>query len=179
MGTPPHLYKVYVEVQVRRLVKKIRPIIEQGSRVSVLIGEWIQEEGSGFGNRFTKCLSSAKTSESVGSLQLIIEIAYKKNFIWHMKRCKHFWSISTVMNLLSHTVADLWKRISSDGSQCCESGWRHLCWVGWGHWGNRRARMVWCKVAELGSLSSGAKMAMKIFVKRVFTIFATNAFFCA
>ena len=27
------------------------------------------------------------------------------------------------------------------------------------------------RVAELGSLSSGAKMAMKIFVKRVFTIF--------
>ena len=35
----------------------------------------------------------------------------------------------------------------------------------------------WCRVAELGSLSSGAKMAMKIFVKRVFTIFATNASF--
>ena len=32
-------------------------------------------------------------------------------------------------------------------------------------------------VAELGSLSSGAKMVMKIFVKRVFTIFATNASF--
>ena len=31
------------------------------------------------------------------------------------------------------------------------------------------------RVAELGSLSSGAKMAMKIFVKGVFTIFATNA----
>ena len=30
-------------------------------------------------------------------------------------------------------------------------------------------------VAELGSLSSGAKMAMQIFVKRVFTIFTTNA----
>ena len=30
------------------------------------------------------------------------------------------------------------------------------------------------RVAELGSLSSGAKMAMKISVKRVFTIFATN-----
>ena len=34
-----------------------------------------------------------------------------------------------------------------------------------------------CRVAELGSLSSGAKMAMKTFVKRVFTIFATNASF--
>ena len=34
-----------------------------------------------------------------------------------------------------------------------------------------------CRVAELGSLSSGAKMAMKIFVKRVFTIFATNVSF--
>ena len=31
-----------------------------------------------------------------------------------------------------------------------------------------------CRVAKLGSLSSGAKMAMKIFVKRVFTIFAWN-----
>ena len=33
------------------------------------------------------------------------------------------------------------------------------------------------RVAELGSLSSGAKMAMKIFVKRIFTIFASNASF--
>ena len=33
------------------------------------------------------------------------------------------------------------------------------------------------RVAELGRLSSGAKMAMKIFVKRVFTIFASNASF--
>ena len=33
------------------------------------------------------------------------------------------------------------------------------------------------RVAELGSLSSEAKMAMKIFVKRVFTIFASNASF--
>ena len=33
------------------------------------------------------------------------------------------------------------------------------------------------RVAELGSHSSGAKMAMKIFVKRVFTIFASNALF--
>ena len=32
-------------------------------------------------------------------------------------------------------------------------------------------------VAELGSLSSGAKMAMKIFVKLVSTIFASNALF--
>jgi hypothetical protein len=33
--------------------------------------------------------------------------------------------------------------------------------------------------AELGSLSSGAKMAMKIFVKRIFKIFASNApFLC-
>ena len=35
----------------------------------------------------------------------------------------------------------------------------------------------WCRVAELGSLSSRAKMAMKILVKRVFTILATNASF--
>ena len=33
------------------------------------------------------------------------------------------------------------------------------------------------RVAELRSLSSGAKMAMEIFVKRVFTIFASNALF--
>ena len=31
------------------------------------------------------------------------------------------------------------------------------------------------RVAKLGSLSSGAKMAMEIFFKRVFAIFATNA----
>ena len=41
----------------------------------------------------------------------------------------------------------------------------------------RRLIIGWGRVAELGSLSSGAKMAMKIFVKRVFTIFATNASF--
>ena len=33
------------------------------------------------------------------------------------------------------------------------------------------------RVAEVGSLSSGAKMVIKTFVKRVFTIFATNASF--
>ena len=33
------------------------------------------------------------------------------------------------------------------------------------------------RVAEFGSLSSGSKMAMKIFVKGVFTIFASNASF--
>ena len=33
-------------------------------------------------------------------------------------------------------------------------------------------RISCTRVAELGSLSSGAKMAMKIFVKQVFTIFA-------
>ena len=33
------------------------------------------------------------------------------------------------------------------------------------------------RVAELGSLSSGAKMALKIFVKRVLIIFASNALF--
>ena len=32
-------------------------------------------------------------------------------------------------------------------------------------------------MAELGRLSSGAKMAMKILVKRIFTIFASNALF--
>ena len=33
------------------------------------------------------------------------------------------------------------------------------------------------RVAGLGRLSAGAKMAMKPFVKRVFTIFVTNASF--
>ena len=33
------------------------------------------------------------------------------------------------------------------------------------------------RVAELGSLSAGAKKALKIFVKSIFTIFATNASF--
>ena len=33
------------------------------------------------------------------------------------------------------------------------------------------------RVAGLGRLSAGANMAMKPFVKRVFTIFATNASF--
>ena len=37
--------------------------------------------------------------------------------------------------------------------------------------------LVGCRVAELGSILSGAKMAVKIFVKHVFTIFATNALF--
>ena len=41
--------------------------------------------------------------------------------------------------------------------------------------------LVWIctRVAELGSLSSGAKMAMKIFVKRIFTIFPTMRSFYA
>ena len=77
-----------------------------------------------------------------------------------MKRCKHFWSISTVMNLLSHSVADLWNRISSDGSQCCESGWRHLCWVGWGHWGNRRARIIWCFFSNHFSLQGALHLGL-------------------
>ena len=37
--------------------------------------------------------------------------------------------------------------------------------------------MIISRVAELGSLSSRAKMAIKIFVKRVFTILATNTSF--
>ena len=37
--------------------------------------------------------------------------------------------------------------------------------------------VVETRVAKLGSLSSGAKMAMKIFVKHVFTIFASNVSF--
>ena len=35
----------------------------------------------------------------------------------------------------------------------------------------------WDRVAGLGRLSAGVKMAMKPFVKRVFTISATNASF--
>ena len=43
-----------------------------------------------------------------------------------------------------------------------------------------RKKALVFRVAEVGSLSLGAKMAMQIFVKRVFTIFATNAsFLCA
>ena len=42
---------------------------------------------------------------------------------------------------------------------------------------NKILRVASARVAELGSLSSGAKMAMKIFVKRIFTIFASNASF--
>ena len=41
----------------------------------------------------------------------------------------------------------------------------------------RRRVMPLGRVAGLGRLSAGAKMAMKPFVKRVFTIFATNASF--
>ena len=41
----------------------------------------------------------------------------------------------------------------------------------------RYVNVLLCRVAELGSLSSGAKMAMKIFVKCVFTTFASNASF--
>ena len=37
--------------------------------------------------------------------------------------------------------------------------------------------MMVVRVAELGSLSAGAKMAMKISVKGVLTIFASNASF--
>ena len=41
------------------------------------------------------------------------------------------------------------------------------------NWGTK----VRVRVAEVGSLSSKAKMAIQIFVKRIFTIFATNASF--
>ena len=44
-------------------------------------------------------------------------------------------------------------------------------------YGNKELLLLQARVAELGSLSSGAKMAMKILVKRVFTIFASNASF--
>ena len=40
-----------------------------------------------------------------------------------------------------------------------------------------QARTTLVRVAGLGRLSAGAKMAMKPFVKRVFTIFATSASF--
>ena len=45
---------------------------------------------------------------------------------------------------------------------------------------NFKFRKLCCRVAELGSLSSGAKMAMKIFVKRIYNfcdkcvVFARN-----
>ena len=41
----------------------------------------------------------------------------------------------------------------------------------------RGKSLLLSRMAEVGSLSSKAKLAMKIFVKRVFTIFATNASF--
>ena len=69
----------------------------------------------------------------------------------------------------------LWSRQQRNIVQLCQGGkrWTLLskmrkCWP-YVMWSNR--------VAELGSLLSGAKMAMKIFVKRVFTIFASNASF--
>ena len=40
-----------------------------------------------------------------------------------------------------------------------------------------REMVITARVAELGSFSSGAKMVMKIFVKRIITIFASNASF--
>ena len=40
-----------------------------------------------------------------------------------------------------------------------------------------RGEEVHIRVAGLGRLSAGANMAMKPFVKRVFTIFATNVLF--
>ena len=42
---------------------------------------------------------------------------------------------------------------------------------------HEKSRLDGDRVAELGSLSSGAKRAKKVFVKRIFTIFATNASF--
>ena len=42
---------------------------------------------------------------------------------------------------------------------------------------NIEYRLFWARVAGLGRLSAGANMAMKPFVKRVITIFATNASF--
>ena len=42
---------------------------------------------------------------------------------------------------------------------------------------SERQSVLISRVAGLGRLSAGAKMAMKPFVKRVFTIFATNASF--
>ena len=44
-------------------------------------------------------------------------------------------------------------------------------------WALEVERGVQTRVAGLGRLSVGAKMAMKPFVKRVFTIFATNVSF--
>ena len=55
-------------------------------------------------------------------------------------------------------------------------GDQHLLSESWSRITNTR-NTTQCRVAELGSLSLGAKMTMKIFVKRVFTIFATNASF--
>ena len=55
--------------------------------------------------------------------------------------------------------------------------WEPACLTAWPP--SKQPASINNRVAELGSLSSGAKMAMKIFVKRVFIIFAANASFCA
>ena len=57
-----------------------------------------------------------------------------------------------------------------------------LCFFCGGFWGFLAFVLLpnilfWSRVAGLGRLSAGAKMTMKPFVKRVFTIFATNASF--
>ena len=53
-------------------------------------------------------------------------------------------------------------------------GYRTLCFF----WTvESKSQRTSVRVAEVGSISARAKMAIKIFVKRVFTIFATNASF--
>ena len=54
-------------------------------------------------------------------------------------------------------------------------GWDGMDGIGMVIKGHRESKST--RVAGLGRLSAGAKMAMKPFVKRVFTIFATNASF--
>ena len=88
-------------------------------------------------------------------------------------------SLETIMtSSLSFTVSTA-ASLSKQYMIYANNFWRKKCWTM--HqvlkWNKSFATNLCNRVAELGSLSSGAKMAMKIFVKRVFTIFASNASF--
>ena len=107
----------------------------------------------------------------------------------------------TVMSGPYQSFLTSWLRRNSSNTEA-ERWWRQglrfygrvvpICWmlgamaewfqyVGWICWQTARSksteRLQLSRVAGIGRLSAGAKMAMKPFVKRVFTIFATNASF--
>ena len=85
---------------------------------------------------------------------------------------KHFHLTRSRLNSLRNVcptklqvLIDNFCKMSRHG-KCCRYG-RYICVKNIGV----------ARVAGLGRLSAGAKMAMKPFVKRVITIFATNASF--